>query len=179
MRFVIVLLLLLALFAGVGGGVARTDSNWMSTPHGPGPCVTTREDIISLVGYYNDEVWGPHFGASAARMAYVKTAIYATGDRESGNNQCRPNGQYVVGDWYADGRRGHSISFVQLHDGYNDAGYYIGSAWHNAENPYRHLGLNARYDAEIAAAFITWYAYRYGNLGPWCTPHAQSWMCGR
>lgn len=135
-------------------------------------CTASREDVISLIGYYSDDVWGPYFGASPEWMATVKRAIYNTVQRESGTNQCRSDGSYMVGD------SGHSVGFSQLHDGYLN-GYYVGSAWHNAENPYRYMGLDARYDPEVQAGFITWWAYRYGNLCPWWTNAASAWLCAK
>lgn len=170
-----------AVFLVMGhAGVALADGG-LAQEHIAG-CATTREDVIGLVGYFNDDVWGPHFHASPSLMAQVKAWIYATGDRESGNNQCRSDGSYVLGDRYLTGLGYHSVSFVQLHDGYDDYGHYIGSAWWVWDNPYRGLGLAGRYDPAVAAGFITWYAYRYGNLNPWCTTPASgkpSYMCKR
>lgn len=136
-----------------------------------GSCSVTRDDVISMIGYYNDDVWGRN--ASPAHRAYVKDSIYKTVQRESGTNHCR-DGRVIGGDAYRNGQGFHSLGFAQLHDGYDDNGRYIGSAWWRHDNPYRALD---RADAEIQAAFITWYAWTHGNLGPWCTPHAQSWMC--
>lgn len=155
---------------------AAADGWWQPAQPNTTLCTTTREDVISLIGYFNDDVYGRD--ADPVYRAYVKQSIYYTVQRESGTNQCRPDGSYVLGDRYLNGRGYHSVGFAQLHDGYDDSGRYIGSAWHNARNPYRHLGLAGRYDAEVQAAFITWYAWTFKNLGPWCTPHVESWMCG-
>jgi hypothetical protein len=103
-------------------------------------CHTTWADVVSMIGYAADDVFGVD-----------KSVLYAVAQLESGGRHCTSAGAFVIGDG------GASVGVFQLHRWgvFGDA------------HPWRWMGPDARYDPLVNVFFAAWYLKSYGHMCPW------------